>query len=374
MNRTNWGLAGLAAGLLWALSPVHGAITGVFNDLINGKSAADGFVGTWQAPPGGDIDHIAVTASSSGPVRIQVFGRCETRVCNWGVLPARIRTDGPASDVVRSLSADFNLGFALRHITLHRAPGNALRFDMVTEFTDGSERHDYESTGQLVPAGVAMAAAPVPSANAAPAPSAAPPPPRPPAAGAGISALNPLSWFSSKPAPQAAEQPAPQDGAMPVAASAVAPVDDCVAVDAGHLYVASSNGNWYVRDFLHVAQSFGPFKVAANKGLVVAQFYRFDEVCHVGRSTTNLTFLRTAGEVPRQPLSGEDCSDVHPDKVAAEQRDDSWKVVDGGREIFDYGSDREGALQAVSAIKTFNLARQCYYDRANLAASYWLTR
>lgn len=368
MNRAVWGLGGLVAGILWLVSPAPGD---VLNDLINGKSAGEGFAGTWQGPPGGDIDHVIVSASGSGPIRIQVFGRCEARVCNWGVLPARIRTDGPSSEAIRSLSADFNLGFALRHITLHRAPGNLLHVDMVTEFTDGSERHDYEASGQLVPAGAATAAAPNPS----PAPSTAPAPNTPPPpAGAGISALNPLGWFSSKPAPQAVVQPAQQDSAMPVAASAAPPVDDCMAIDAGHLYVATSNGNWNLRDFLHVAQSFGPYKVAANKGLAVAGFYRFDEVCHVGRGTTNLTFLRVAGEVPHQAMAGEDCSDVHPDKVAVMQRDDSWKVMDGEREIFDYGSDREGAGQAASVIKSLNLSRQCYYDRANLATSYWLSR
>lgn len=366
MDRTNWGLAGLAVGLLMLGTP---ALGGVLGDLVNGKSPADAFAGNWQAPAGGDIDHIVVSAPSSGTVRIQVFGRCETRVCNWGALPARIRTDAPNSEAIRSLSADFNLGFALRHVTLHRVPGTGLRVDMVTEFTDGSDRHDYEFSGQLVPAGAVAAAAPA-AAPAQDAPQPATPPAAAPAgplqqapAGGGISALNPMSWFSGKP-----------DSAQAAGAVAAAPVDDCFAIDTGHLYVGTNNGNWYVRDFLHVVQTFGPYRSAAEKALNVYNFYRFDEVCHVGRGASNMVFLRAAGEVPHQPMPGEDCVNVRPESVSAAKRDDDWKVVDANREIFDYGSDNEGAAKAASAISNLALARQCYFDHSNPAASYWLSR
>jgi hypothetical protein len=354
----------LAAGLILPVA----ALGGVLGDLVGGKSAAGEFAGTWTAPPGSDIDHIVVTTSSSGPVRIQVFGRCETRVCNWGALPARVRTDGPASEVVRSLGADFNLGFALRHITLRRQAGNALRFDLVTEFTDGSERHDYESTGQLVPAGTAAAAPAAAPVAAAPAPAQSPAP----VPGSGITALNPLNWFSKPETPAAA--PAADDGSAPAAVAAAAPVDDCFTIDTNHVYVVNVNGNWNLRDFLHVVQSFGPYRAAADKGLRTVGYYHFDEVCRIGRGPTNMSFFRAAGEVPHQPMPGESCVDVHADKVTAVKRDDDWKVVDGDREIFDYGSDQAGAAQAASVIKALALSRQCYYDRANFAASYWLSR
>jgi len=398
MTRAKWGFVGLAAGLLW-FGPALADVTGFLGDLVGGKSAAAEFAGTWTATgtAAGDIDHLVVTATGSGPVRIQVFGRCETRICNWGALPARVRTDGPTSDSVRSLAADFNLGFALRHITLHRLAGNILRFDMVTEFTDGSDRHDYEAAGQLVPAGTKVAAAsPAPAASAAPSPApvAAPAPapipapipapnpaPAPSATSSTLSSLNPLHWLSSKPAPQpaapqtaAAPTAVPIDNTEPVAASSAAPVSDCSAIDAGHLYVAPVNGNWNLRDFLHVVQGFGPYRDAANRGLAVLNFYRFDEICRVGRGTTNMTFLRAAGEVPHQPMAGADCSDVRPEQVAAVKRDDDWKVVDGSREIYDYGSDEQGAAEAVAVIKSLNLSHQCYFDRANTPVSYLIAR
>lgn len=380
MTRAKWGFVGLAAGLLW-LGPALADVTGFLGDLVGGKSAAAEFAGTWTAPGTvtGDIDHIIVTTSGSGPVRIQVFGRCETRICNWGALPARVRTDGPASESVRSLAADFNLGFALRHITLHRLAGNTLRFDMVTEFTDGSDRHDYEAAGQLVPAGTKVAALPAPAAPpsattmpTSPAPAPAPAPSTAPSSG---SSLNPLNWFSSKPAAPAATPAAvPTDNTEPVAASTAAPVDDCFAIDTGHIYLAPASGNWNLRDFLHVVQGFGPYRNAAARALTVIQFYHFDEICHVGRGSTNMAFFRAAGEVPHQPMAGADCSDVHPEQVAAVKRDDDWKVVDGTRELYDYGSDEQGAATAAAVIKSLALSHQCFYDRANTSASYWLAR
>jgi hypothetical protein len=389
MSRAKWGFIGLTAGLLWA-GPATADVTNFLGDLVGGKSAAAEFAGTWTLPgtTTGDIDHVVVTAPSSGPVRIQVFGRCEARICNWGALPARARTDGPASDSVRSLAADFNLGFALRHITLHRIAGNALRFDMVTEFTDGSDRHDYETAGQLVPAGTKLAAAPVsapvPGAAASAVPAPAPaqraaPAPAPSTA----SSLNPLNWFSSKPAaaplppaPQSAAAPAavPIDNSEPVAVSTAAPVDDCFTIDTGHVYLAPANGNWNLRDFLHVVQGFGPYRNAAAKALTVIQFYHFDEICHIGRGSTNMVFFRAAGDIPHQPMSGADCTDVHPDQVTAVKRDDDWKVVDGTREIYDYGSDGQGAAEAATVIKSLALSHQCFYDRANTQTSYWLAR
>lgn len=342
MKNGKCGLFGavLAAGLLWT-GAATADVTGFISDLVSSKAAYEGFLGTWTSSAPGDIERIVVTASGSGPARIQIFGRCEARICNWGALPARIRTDGPASNTVRSLSADFNLGFALRHITLHRLPGNLLRFDMVTEFTDGSDRHDYESAGQL-----STSAAPTaPQATAVP-----------------------------QASPQAAAPDLPADNSMPVAVSAAPPTDDCVAIDTSHVYLANDNGNWKLRDFLHVIQNFGPYRVAAAKGLSVLSFYRLNEVCRVGRGASNMVFFRAAGEVPHQAMPGEACSDVHPDKVQAIKQDDDWKVVDGGREIYDYGSDQDGASQAATIIKSLNLSRQCFFDRANSPVSYWLSR
>jgi len=327
--------------LLGLGSAASADVTGFLGNLVSAKGPAAGFLGSWVTAPGGDIEHIVVTASSSGPVRIQVFGRCEAGICNWGALPARIRTSAPNSENVVSLSADFNLGFALRHITLHQEPGSHLRFEMVTEFTDGSERHDYEVGGSLVPMGRPAAAAVPPSA--------------------------PQSNIATPSAPSG-------DVVQPVALTAAAGTEDCFSIDTAHSYITGEAGNWKLRDFLHVVQNFGPYREAANKSLAVLTFYRFNEICHVGRGAKNLSLYRASGEVPHQPMPGEDCNTIDPAKAVAVKHDDDWQVESAGRVLLDYGSDRDGANQAASMITALKLSRQCFFDRKNLAASYWLSR
>jgi hypothetical protein len=73
-------------------------------------------------------------------------------------------------------------------------------------------------------------------------------------------------------------------------------------------------------------------------------------------------------------MPGEDCVETHPDKAHAALRGDDWTVVDGSREIYNYGSDKDGAQQAASIIKTLGFSRQCTFDRSNTPLSYWLSR
>jgi hypothetical protein len=380
----------LTVALFWAGAAVAG-ITDAISDLVGSSTPHDAFIGSWTnaETAGSDIDHIVVSAVGSDQVRVQTFGRCGNKVCNWGALLGHIRFDNPNSEAVRSILVDYNLGFALRHITLRRIQGNALGFDMVTEFTDGSSRHDYETFGKLVPLGTrpVAGAAPAPaiasaSATAAPTPAAVPVATYAPATTAAptptgmpeadVTPVAPASDFAST-AP-AATKPWWDVFSESTAASTGPAQEGCIMFDTGHTYLEPAAANWKVRDFLHTVQDFGPYRGAAGRALAIIAYYHLDEVCRVGRASANLAMFRSSGEVPHNSMSGEDCVDVHPDKVQAVQRDDDWKVVEGDHELYDYGSDQTNATQAATAIKTFNLTRQCYYDRANTNLSYWLTR
>jgi hypothetical protein len=336
-------------------------VTDFLSNLVSPDSPYTGFLGNWVPDGASDIDHIMVSAPASDQVRLQVFGRCDSRICNWGALTSHVHYDGPETGGVRSLSADFNLGYALRHVSLHRLPGNALRYDMVTEFTDGSSRHDYEASGKLILAGSKPAA--TPAAPAAPAAIAAAP-----------AAALPFTAAGAPEAAAAAPVAAPALAAdsEPVAAFTGASPGDCFKVDTGHVYLAPEAGHWKVRDFLHALLDFGPNQAAAKKGLAVVTYYHADEFCRIGRASAAMNLFRSTGEVPRNAMPKEDCLAVNPDKVAAVEQDGDWKVVEGGREIFNYGSDQEAATQAAGIIKSFALNRQCFYDRSTAPQSYWL--
>jgi hypothetical protein len=149
---------------------------------------------------------------------------------------------------------------------------------------------------------------------------------------------------------------------------------DCFTFDTEHSYLAPDAGDWKVRDFLHTIQDFGPYRIAATRAQEVIAYYHLDEVCRIGRGSTNLVYYLATGEVPHTTMPGEDCVETHPDKVEAVLRDDDWVVVDSGREIYNYGSDKDAAQQAALVIKSLGLSRQCSFDRNDTPLSYWLSR
>ena len=359
----------LTVALFWAGAAMAG-ITNSISDLINPDSPYAGVLGTWTNPDAGlsDIDHIMITASGSEQLRVQTFGRCGSQICNWGTLLGHIRSDNPQSAALRSISVDYNLGFALRHITLRRAQGDTLRFDIVTEFTDGSARHDYETSGRLIPLGARPAA---PALSGTPAPAA---PAETDALAAEVRPVAPASDVASAaPAPTK-----PWWDVLNVTKPSVERMaggqGDCFTFDTEHSYLAPDAGDWKVRDFLHTIQDFGPYRIAATRAQEVIAYYHLDEVCRIGRGSTNLVYYLATGEVPHTTMPGEDCVETHPDKVEAVLRDDDWVVVDSGREIYNYGSDKDAAQQAALVIKSLGLSRQCSFDRNDTPLSYWLSR
>ena len=313
-----------------------------------------GFLGSWVIPPaqpGGflsslvgsqsevsGIARIVVTPAGASHVRIHVFGHCELGLCDWGNEMARNHSGNPASDDVRSLYAEFNAGFAQEKLTLRQGPGGSLRFDLVTDFTDGSGHHDYEFSGQLA---AAPGEAPIASAAAPNAPSVAPP----------------GTVLASEPSNPAG-----------------APAEDCAAINGADVYVAPSDRGWKLSDYNHTILNFGSNKAAALKAQIVLDFYHIDEQCFVSRPHPKMIYWRSAGQLPHGPMANEDCIDVHPAAVRAEQKDGSWNVIDGTTVLLDYGEEQTGAKLAASVIQTYRLTRQCFVARPDMTMSYWRTQ
>jgi hypothetical protein len=329
-----------AAALLAAFTISESALAGVtdlLKSLVNSDTEESGFIGEWlnSDSSAGDISHIVVTAAGSGLYRIHLYGRCQPAVCDWGEQVGRNRSSGPDADDVRSVSADFYTGFALKHLTLRQGPSGTLHFDMVTDFTDRSSRHDYEVSGNLVlsPSSTAVTGsnAAVPGAPLA----------SPILSGEAVAGLQP---------------------------------EDCVPLDPNALYVAPSDNGWKLNDFLHTVLNFGVNRKAAIIAERVLKYYRFDEQCFITRPRAKMIYWRIAGLLPRVSMSGQDCTEVHFAKVQAVSADDVWKVVDGDTVLIDFGDDQAGAKQAASVIRAYRLNRQCFADRPDTTMIYWLTQ
>ena len=340
----------LAAGLTAGVASAD--VSGFLGNWVNSDSGASSFLGGWTGSDrdASGIARIEVTPAGATHVRIHLFGRCETGVCDWGTQVAHNHSTDPGSDDVRSISADFNTGFAQKRITLRPGPGGGLRFDVATEFTDNSGRHDYETSGSL-----ALAA----TAN---------PPPAATASGNGE--------------PVAAAPGAPAVGAPAVGAAASSEplaqsgglTEDCAVINPEDLFVAPSDRGYKVSDYNHTILDFGANKLAAVKAERVLRYYHIDEQCFVVRPHPKMYYWRVTGQVPRAAMPGEDCTAVNPAKVRAAQTGNTWKVLNGDNALLDYGDDRAAAEQAVSVIRTYRLSRQCFVARPDATMQYWLTQ
>src|SRR5579871_705883 len=126
--------------------------------LATGPALADvsDFIGNWTNADSNTsgITHIVVTPAGGNQVRVHVFGQCHPTDCDWGVSLGHSYTEDPGSFDVRSIAARFNAGFANTLIILRKAGGDGeLRFEVLTDFNDGSGRHDYDMSGRLTQGG-----------------------------------------------------------------------------------------------------------------------------------------------------------------------------------------------------------------------------
>lgn len=110
------------------------------------QAAPADFVGTWVnsnvATSG--ITRINVTRSGSGPLTVQVFGRCHPTDCDWGSAP--VLTYGASVSDTNHLTASavYAKGFSNTTLVMTFTRGR-LDVQALTQFTDGSGRQNYAS-------------------------------------------------------------------------------------------------------------------------------------------------------------------------------------------------------------------------------------
>ncbi len=327
------GLRSMAAGLA-AAGLMGGAALADVSDFLGSWLNADtgqaGFLGNIVGSGSDDseIARIVTTPAGASAVRIHLYGRCDPE-CDWGSQIGHGRSAAPGSADIESISADFNTGKSIKHLTLRQGPGNTLRFSLATDFTDHSGRHDYDASGTL------------------------------------------------RSAPVVAQAPA-MPGAAPSSVAAVAPAapaaaditEDCVKINPEDIFVAPSKRGWAARDYNHIILDYGSDKLGAATAARVLEYYRFDEQCYIVRPKPKMIYWRVAGQFPRDSMPGEDCLEVHPQGVAAK----GGRVLDGDRVIVDFGGDAAAAAQAASVIRTYRINRQCFVARPSDKMVYWLSR
>jgi hypothetical protein len=257
------------------------------------------------------------------------------------------------------LTADFNAGFAQEHITLRPAPGGALYFDLLTDFTDNSGRKDYAMSGRIVPGApppVALVAAPVVATAAGPVAEPAPP----------------TESFGESLARAVGLASAPAAAAKPTAPAVMG--ENCHPYNPVNGFVMPSDGGWIFVDLGFSLVKFGSDKVAAFRSAQIISAYHFDEQCVDSRYYPKMMYWKSGGMVPRDSLPAQDCIEVNPKTVVVASTADGWNVVDGTSTLFEYGEDKPTAELTASVIRTYRLNRQCFVGGRDGAMRYWLSQ
>ena len=89
-------------------------------------------------------------------------------------------------------------------------------------------------------------------------------------------------------------------------------------------------------------------------------------------STVLITMLLTASAW--SGLADPDCVRFDPTAVTVRQLNGRWKIVDRDHGLFDFGSDRSAAENALRVIRHYRLDRSCFVGRPDPSFVYMLAR
>lgn len=291
---------------------------------VNAEGKNSSFIGSIldSKADGSEVARIVATPIGVNAIRFHLYGGCDPE-CDWGAQLGHNRSGNPNSDDVESISADFDTGNSIKHLTLRKGPGHSLHFSLATDFKDHSGHHDFEVSGSLRLAPVA---------------------------------------------PVAAAAPNPLPSSLP--AAPIEPVENCAKINPEDVFVAPGERGWKLRDYNHVILDYGSDKAAGLKASRVLEYYRIDEQCSVGGSKPKMIYWRVAGQIPHDSMPGEDCVDIRPQAITAK----GGQVIDGDRVLVDFEDDAASAAQTVSVIRTYRINRQCFVARPSDKMVYWLSK
>lgn len=104
----------------------------------------------------------------------------------------------------------------------------------------------------------------------------------------------------------------------------------------------------------------------AKKAYLAIKHYKLDRKCSIG----NFTYFLSGNNAPTGKLQGEDAMGFNPSKLQVKFIQKRWKIVEGNRYLFDFGSNRNNANKALAIIKKHRFDTVCYVGRPNPGMTY----
>jgi len=284
----------------------------------------EGFFGNWQndASDQSGIAHVQISPAGGNLVSVRLYGKCHPSECDWGMVEGHSYAPDPASSDVEAVSASFAAGFARREVIFRREP-DGLGFELLTNFTDGSGRHDFVIRGHLVHSAWAG-----------------------PVGQSWDRAASQSTGWGGGARSGAVRKPIESCAAFPALAARAIPSGTDFKVMAGGLTLAEADER------------------GARRVLDVIRHYRFDNKCQIG----SVTYWKGGETIPGG--WGADCIAFNPTTVHGVLMGHAWKIVDGTQWIADLGGKKADADQLLALIRFYGLNRECFAARP--AMVYWL--
>ncbi len=102
---------------------------------------------------------------------------------------------------------------------------------------------------------------------------------------------------------------------------------------------------------------------------------RNDYLMHASMKKAPLVFTPLpAGPIIATPLKTftEDCISFNPSAVTVEQKNGSWKLVQGSMWMLDAGANKSEMDRAKTIVQHYGMSKQCYVGRPDPSLEYWL--
>lgn len=290
------------------------------------------FAGNWEnaSRDASGVSHVAISPAGGNHLSVRIYGDCHPIECDWGMVAAQSYSSDPHSGEVTSISVVFNTGFARKQIIFRKDPSGGIDFQMLTDFTDRSERRNFEMRGRL----------------------------------------RHTAWAG--PVGQNWDRPLAQRTGWGGGAHSEAsppPREECSSFDPLTAQAVQQGAFWKVTAGDRTLVGARADERDALRALEVIRHYRFNRQCHAGAAV----FWKRGDTIPGGRMGGADCIAFNPTTAHIAHIGQAWKIVDGVQWIADLGADKESADQTLSLIRTYRLDLECFVARPNPAMVYWLS-
>jgi hypothetical protein len=116
---------------------------------------------------------------------------------------------------------------------------------------------------------------------------------------------------------------------------------------------------------------FGNNRAEAKRSRFIIRTYHMNERCFVGRPNPSMRYWLVDDRAPNGRIQGEDCVAFNPTRTEVRRVGGSWKIVDGGHWIMDFGANRSEAVKSLSIMNAYGFSRVCFIGRPNPSINYF---